>query len=124
MKQFIWTYGRRNIITNPRLKHRMLKFQFMTIRTNVTGDTTKVTNKNKFRNISIPKNKSSIRFWFLPQQITISCNMANNTTKVTDRHKNKTCPQTIERIKSGTSQQYSPWRIFSHPYSTSFQLFR
>ena len=53
MKQFIWTYGRRNIITNPRLKYRMLKFQFMTIRTNVTGDTTKVTNKNKFRDISI-----------------------------------------------------------------------
>ena len=51
MKQFIWTYGRRNIITNPILKHRMLKFQFMTIRMNVTGDTIKVTNKNKFRNI-------------------------------------------------------------------------
>ena len=54
MKQFIWTYGRRNIITNPRLKHRMLKFEFMTIRMNVTTDTTKVTDRNKFRNISIP----------------------------------------------------------------------
>ena len=64
MKQFIWTYGRRNIITYPRLKHRMLKFQFMTIRTNVTKDTIKVTNMNKFRNISIPNNKSSLRFWF------------------------------------------------------------
>ena len=66
IKQFIWTYDRINIITNPRLKHRMLKFQFMTIMTNVTGDTTKVTNNNKFRNISIPNNKSSLRFWFLP----------------------------------------------------------
>ena len=28
MKQFIWTYDKRNIITNPRLKHKMLKFQF------------------------------------------------------------------------------------------------
>ena len=64
MKQFIWTYGRRNIITNPRLKHRMLKFQFMTIMTNVTRDTSKVTNMNKFRNINIPNNKSSLRFWF------------------------------------------------------------
>ena len=64
MRQFIWTYGRRNIIAYPRLKHRMLKFQFMTIRTNVTGDTTKVTNMNKFRNINIPNNKSSLRFWF------------------------------------------------------------
>ena len=64
MKQFIWTYGRRNIITNPRLKHKILKFQFMTIRTNVTEDTTKVTNRNKFRNINILNNKSSLRFWF------------------------------------------------------------
>ena len=46
MKQFIWTYGRRNIITYPRLKHRIFKFQFMTIRTNVIGHTIKVTNKN------------------------------------------------------------------------------
>ena len=67
MKKFIWTYGRRNIITYPRLKYKMLKFQFMTIRPNMTGDTTKVTNKNKFRNISIPNNKSSLKFWFLPQ---------------------------------------------------------
>ena len=89
MKQFIWTYGRRNIITYPRLKHRMLKFQIMTIRTNVTMDTIKVTNRNKFRNISIPNSKSILRFWFLPQQRTISCNMTNNTTKVTSRHKNK-----------------------------------
>ena len=58
MKQFIWTYGRRNIITYPRLKHRMLKFQFMTIRTYVTTDTTKVADRNKFRNISIPNSKS------------------------------------------------------------------
>ena len=71
MKQFIWTYGWRNIITNPRLKHKILKFQFMTTRTNVTEDTTKVTNRNKFRNISIPNNKCSLRFWFLPQQKTI-----------------------------------------------------
>ena len=56
MKQFIWTYDMRNIITNPRLKHRMLKFQFMTIMTNMSRDITKVTNKNKFSNISIPKN--------------------------------------------------------------------
>ena len=89
MKQFIWTYGRRNIITYPRLEHRMLKFQFMTIKTNVTGDTTKVTNMNKFRNISIPNNKSSLKFCFLPQQRTIWSNMTNNTTKVTGRHKNK-----------------------------------
>ena len=83
MKQFIWTYGGRNIITYPKLKHRMLNFQFMTIRTNVTGDTTKLTNRNKFRNISIPNNKSSLRFWFLSQQRTIWSNMTNNTTKVT-----------------------------------------
>ena len=89
MKQFIWTYGKRNIITNPRLKHRMLKFQFMTIRTNVAGDTTKVTNRNKFRNIRIPNNKSSLRFWFLPQQRIIWSNMTNNTTKVIGWHKNK-----------------------------------
>ena len=87
MKQFIWTYGRRNIITYPRLKHRMLKFQFMTIRTNVTGDTTKVTNINKFRNISIPNSKSSLGYWILPQQKTIWSNMTNNTIKVTSRHK-------------------------------------
>ena len=54
MKQFILTYGRRNIITYSRLKHRMLKFQFMTIRTNVTMDITKVANMSKFMNISIP----------------------------------------------------------------------
>ena len=89
MKQFIWTYGRRNIITYPRLKHKMLKFQFMTIKSNLTGDTTKVTNRNKFRNISIPNNKSSLRFWFLPQQRIIWSNMTNNTTKVTGRHKNR-----------------------------------
>ena len=64
MKQFIWTYGRRNIITYPRLKYKMLKFQFMTIRTNVIGDTTKVTNMNKLRNISIPNNKSSLKLVF------------------------------------------------------------
>ena len=66
MKQFIWTYGKRNIITYPRLKHRMLKFQFMTVRTNVTGDTIKVKYRNKFRNIGISNSKSSLRFWFLP----------------------------------------------------------
>ena len=85
MKQFIWTYGRRNIITNPKLKHKMLKFQFLTIRTNVIGDITKVTNMNKFRNISIPNNKSNLKFWFLPQERTIWSNMTNNTTKVTSR---------------------------------------
>ena len=42
MKQFLWTYGKRYIITYPRLKHKMLKFQFMTVRTNVTNNTTKV----------------------------------------------------------------------------------
>ena len=89
MKQFIWTYGRRNIITNPRLKHKMLKFQFMTIRTNVTTDTTKMTDRNKFRNISIPNSKSSLKFWFFAQQRTIWSNMTNNTTKVTSRHKNR-----------------------------------
>ena len=89
MKQFIWTYGMRNIITNPRLKHRMLKFQFMTIRINVTEDTTKVTNMNKFRNINIPNNTSNLRFWFLPQERIIWSNMTNNITKVTGRHKNR-----------------------------------
>ena len=89
MKQFIWTYGRKNIITYPRLKHKMLKFQFITIRTNVIGNITKVTNRNKFRNISIPNNKSSLRFWFLLQQRTIWSNMTKNITKVTGRHKNK-----------------------------------
>ena len=89
MKQFIWTYGRRNIIRYPRLKYRIFKFQFMTIRINVTGDTTKVTNRNKFRNISIPNNKSSLKFRFLPQQRTIWSNITNNTTKVIGRHKNR-----------------------------------
>ena len=89
MKQFVWTYGRRNIITYPRLKYKIFKFQFMTIRTNVTKDTTIVTNKNKFMNISIPNNKSKLKFWFLPQQKTIWSNMTNNTTKVTSRHKNR-----------------------------------
>ena len=88
MKQFIWTYGRRNIITCPRMKYKVFKFQFVTIKTNVTRDTTKVTNRNKFRNINIPNNKSSLRFWFLPQQRTIWSNMTNNTTKVIGRHKN------------------------------------
>ena len=89
MKQFIWTYNRRNIITYLRLKYRIFKFQFMTIRTNVTMNTTKVANRNKFRNISIPNSKSILRFWFLPQQRTIWSNMTNNTTKVTNRHKNR-----------------------------------
>ena len=89
MKQFIWTYGRRNIITYPRLKYRMLKFQLLTIRTNVTTDTTKVADRNKFRNISIPSKVFGHRLWLLPQQRTIWSNMTNNTTKVTSRHKNK-----------------------------------
>ena len=79
MKQFIKTYGRRNIITYPRLKHKILKFQFKTVRTNVTNNTTKVTD----RNISIPRDRSSHMFWFLPQQRTIWSNVTNNTTKVT-----------------------------------------
>ena len=68
MKQFIRTYDRRNIITYPKLKHRILKFQFMRVRTNVTSNTTKMTNKNKFRNITILNNRSSFKFWYLPQQ--------------------------------------------------------
>ena len=99
MKQFIWTYGRRNIITYPRLKYKIFKFQFMTIRMNVTGDTTKVTNRNKFRNISIPNNKSSLRFWFLPQQRKIWSNMTNNTTKVISRHKNRFLLHTSSRFR-------------------------
>ena len=89
MKQFIWTYGRRNIIIYPRLKYRMLRFQFMTIRTSVTMDTTKVANGNKFRNINIPSGVSGHKLWFLPQQRTIWSNMTNNITKVTSRHKNR-----------------------------------
>ena len=99
IKQFIWTYGRRNIITHLRLKHRMLKFQFMTIRTNVTEDTTKVTNRNKFRNISIPNSKSSLRFRFFSQQRTIWYNMTSNTTKVTSRHKNRFLLHTSSRFR-------------------------
>ena len=87
MKQFIKTYGRRNVITYPRLKHNMLKFQFMIVRTNVTEYTTKVTYRKKFRNISIPNKRSSLKFCILPQQRTIWSNMTNNTTKVTSRHK-------------------------------------
>ena len=68
MRQFIWTYGGRNIIAYPRLKHRMLKFQFMTIRTNVTGDTTKVTNMNKFRDISILNRVSNFGFCLNKEQ--------------------------------------------------------
>ena len=56
MKQFIWTYGKRNIITYRKLKYKIFKFQFMTAGMNVTRDTTKVANKNKFRNINIPNN--------------------------------------------------------------------
>ena len=89
MKQFIWTYGRRKIIPHSRMKFKMIKFQFMTIRTNVTTNTTKVTSMNKFRNISIPNSKSTLRFQFLPQQRTIWYNMTNNTTKVISRHKNR-----------------------------------
>ena len=99
IKQFIWTYGRRNIITYLRLKHRMLKFQFMTIRTNVTTDTTKVANKNKFRNISIPSGVSGHRLRFLPQQRTIWSNMINNTTKVTSRHINRFIMLSNSRFK-------------------------
>ena len=88
-----------NIITNPRLKQRMLKFQFMTIRKNVTRDITKVTKRNNFRNISIPNSKSILRFWFLPQQRTIWSNMTNNTTKVTDRHKNRFIMLSNSRIR-------------------------
>ena len=49
----------------------MFKFQFMKVKTNVIGDTIKVTNMNKFMNISISNSRSSLRFWFLPQQKTI-----------------------------------------------------
>ena len=101
MKQFIKTYGRRNIITYPRLKHNMLKFQFITIRTNMTESTTKVTYKNKYRNISIPNSRSSIRFWFLSQQRTIWSNITNNTTKVIDRHKNIFLLHSNNRLKHG-----------------------
>ena len=55
----------------------------MTVMTNVTRHTTKVTHMNKFRNISIPNNRSSLRFWFLSQQRTIWSYMTNNTAKVT-----------------------------------------
>ena len=89
MKRFIRTYGRRNIITYPKLKHKILKFWFITIRTNVTNDTIKVINRNKFRNISIPRGRSNHRFWFLPQQRTIWSKVTNNTKKMTCRHKNK-----------------------------------
>ena len=40
MKQFVWNYGKRNIITYPRLKYKIFKIQFMTIRMNVIEDTT------------------------------------------------------------------------------------
>ena len=61
----------------------MLKFQFMM---NVTTNTTKVTNKSKFRNINIPRSRFSLKFWFMPQQRTIWSNVTNNTTKVIGRH--------------------------------------
>ena len=99
MKQFIWTYGKKNIITKPRLNHRMLKFQFMTIRMNVTEDITKVINRNKFKNISIPNNQSNLIFWFLSQQRTIWSNMTNNTTKLTSRHKNRFIMLSNSRFK-------------------------
>ena len=116
MKQFIWTYGRRNIITYPRLKYRMFKFQFMTIKTNVSGDTTKVTNRNKFKNISIPNSKSNIRFRFLPQQRTIWFNMTNNTTKVTSRHKNRfiMLPNSRFRLRFKTSASTSEFLPLSN----------
>ena len=66
----------------------MLKFQFKTVRTNVTNNTPKVIDRNNFGNISIPRDRSSHMFWFLPQQRTIRSNVANNTTKVIGRHKN------------------------------------
>ena len=77
------------ISSQIRLKHRMLKFQLMTIRTNVTMDTTKMADRNKFRNISIPSGVSGHKLRFLPQQRTISSNMINNTSKMTSRHKNR-----------------------------------
>ena len=66
----------------------MLKFQFKIVRTNVTNNTPKVIDRNKFGNISIPRDRCSHMFWFLPRQITIRSNVTNNTTKVIGRHKN------------------------------------
>ena len=105
MKQFIWTYGKRNIITYPRLKYRIFKFQFMTIRMNVTMDTTKLANRNKFRKISIPNSKSILRFWFLPQQRTIWSNMRdiNFLSFRLKRNKNTS----IINSRLGTSQIFN-----------------
>ena len=50
--------------------------------------TPKVIDRNKFGNISIPRDRSSHMFWFLPQQRTIWSNVTNNTTNVIGRHKN------------------------------------
>ena len=74
---------KRNIITYPKLKQKIFKFQFMTIRTNMITDTTKVANMNKFRNISIPSGVSGHKLWFLPQQRTIWSNMTNKDRKST-----------------------------------------
>ena len=123
MKQFIWTYGRRNIITYLRLKHRMLKFQFMTIRTNVTTDTTKVADGNKFRNISIHNSKFKLRFWFLPQQRTIWSNMTNNTTKVIGWHKNIFIMLSNSRFRLGFRNFSVYIKTFTFVYPSKISIF-
>ena len=51
------------------------------------SNTTKVINKNKFRNISIPRRVSGHKLWFLAQQRTIWSNVTSNTTMLIGRHK-------------------------------------
>ena len=88
------------------LRHRYFWFvcslsslQLVTVWTNLSRLSTKVTNRNKFRNINIPNSTSSLRFWFLPQHRTIWSNMTNNTTKVTGRHKNRFIMLSNNRFK-------------------------
>ena len=73
--------------------------------------------RHKIKNFCLFENFNVFGFFFYSIK---KHSKRNKTTK----NRNKACLQTIERIKLGTSQQHSPWRIFSHPYSTSLRLCR
>ena len=91
---------------------------------NATTDTTKVTNRNKFRNISIPKGVSGHRLWLLPQQTTVWSNVTNNTTKVTGRHKKDFFYNLVVGLNTGlkTSASISELLLLSNLAKYAFCL--
>ena len=95
----------------------------MTIRTNVTMDTTKVADRNKFRNISIPSGVFGHRLWFLPQQRTIWSKMTNSTTKVTGRHKNRFIMLSNSRFRLRFRNLSVNIRTFTFVYPSKISLF-